>query len=62
MARFSDVLGEYRKAPEVTRSRLYLEMMEEVFGKAEGTDLIDKNLNNFIPFKPLTGAAQGVSE
>ncbi len=62
VARFSDVLGEYRKAPEVTRSRLYLEMMEEVFGKAEGTDLIDKNLNNFIPFKPLTGAAQGVSE
>jgi membrane protease subunit HflK len=62
VARFSDVLAEYRKAPEVTRSRLYLEMMEEVFGKAEGTDLIDKNLNNFIPFKPLTGAAQGVSE
>lgn len=29
-ARFSAVLAEYRQAPEVTRSRLYLETMEEI--------------------------------
>jgi membrane protease subunit HflK len=32
--RFSDVLGEYRKAPDVTRQRLYYEMIEEVFAPA----------------------------
>ena len=30
-SRFSAVLTEYQKAPEVTRKRLYLETMEEVF-------------------------------
>ena len=36
-SRFSAVLAEYEKAPEVTRKRLYLETMEQVLG---GTDII----------------------
>jgi Membrane protease subunits, stomatin/prohibitin homologs len=32
-ARFSALLAEYKKAPEVTRRRLYLETMEEVMTK-----------------------------
>ena len=36
-SRFSAVLAEYQKAPEVTRKRLYLETMEEVLG---GVDII----------------------
>jgi membrane protease subunit HflK len=36
-ARFIKVLDEYKRAPEVTRQRLYLETMERVFG---GTDKI----------------------
>ena len=41
-ARFSKVYEEYKKAPQVTRQRLYLETMERVFG---GTDkvLLDSN-------------------
>lgn len=31
-SRFSAVLGEYQKAPDVTRKRLYLEAMEDVLG------------------------------
>jgi regulator of protease activity HflC (stomatin/prohibitin superfamily) len=31
-SRFTAVLGEYQKAPEVTRKRLYLETMEQVLG------------------------------
>ncbi len=34
-ARFNKIYGEYKKAPDVTRQRLYLETMERVFG---GTD------------------------
>lgn len=59
VARFLKVLGEYKNNPEVTRTRLYYEMYEDVFKGAEGTDLIDKNLQNFIPFKPLSGQSQG---
>lgn len=36
-SRFSAVLAEYRKAPEVTRQRLYIETMEEVLGKTNMT-------------------------
>ncbi len=53
VARFNSVYEEYRKAPEVTRRRLYLEMIEEVFKKAEGTALIDRNFKNFLPMKNL---------
>jgi membrane protease subunit HflK len=54
VARFLAVLGEYKKSPQVTRLRLYYETFEEIFGQAETTDLIDKQLKNFIPFKSLT--------
>lgn len=57
VARFNAVLGEYRKAPNIVRTRLYYEMYDSVFGGAEGTDLIDKNLKNFLPLKSMGGAA-----
>ena len=59
VARFISVLTEYSKNPEVTRARLYIEMIEDVFAIADGTDLIDRNLENFIPLKALQGSVQG---
>lgn len=58
VSRFDAVLTEYEKSKTVTRDRLYIEMMESVFGKAQGTDLIDKNLQNFIPLKTLADRVQ----
>lgn len=54
-SRFTAVLSEYEKAPEVTRKRLYLETMEKVLG---GTDIIllDENGNGgqgVVPYLPL---------
>jgi modulator of FtsH protease HflK len=58
-ARFSKVFDEYKKAPGVTRQRIYLETMERVFG---GTDkiLLDSNQQgggnnsgNVVPILPL---------
>jgi HflK protein len=54
VARFNAVYTEYRKAPEVTRRRLYLETIETLFADAKGTTLIDKNLDSFLPLKNLT--------
>jgi membrane protease subunit HflK len=56
VARFNAVYEEYRKAPEVTRQRLYYEMIEEVFGGAEDATppvIIDRSLQNFIPFRNM---------
>ena len=58
VARFSAVLGEYRKDPDMVRTRLYYEMYDRVFANADGTDLIDKNLRNFLPLKSV-GGGQG---
>lgn len=59
VARFNAVLQEYQKNPSITRMRLYYEMFDEVFKDSTNTELIDKNLKNFIPFKSLPEAARG---
>jgi len=55
VARFNSVLAEYQRAPDVTRQRLYYEMVEEVFGNEQDTTLIDHNLRNFLPLMNLGG-------
>lgn len=62
IARFNNVLLEYRKAPDITRERLYIEMYEAVFGEAADTDLIDRNLKNFIPFKTIESTKPAAKE
>ncbi|MDH7483011.1 MAG: FtsH protease activity modulator HflK [Spirochaetales bacterium] len=59
VARFNAVLDEYRKAPEITRKRLYYEMMEAIFKDQKNVDLVDKNLKNLIPIKNLDAALTG---
>ena len=54
-ARFNSVLSEYQLAPDVTRQRLYYEMIEEVFKEEEGTVIIDRSLRNFLPMMNLGG-------
>lgn len=60
-ARFNSVLAEYNNNPEVTRSRIYYEMMEEVLLNNANIDLIDKNLDNFLPLKNLESNKTGGS-
>jgi membrane protease subunit HflK len=55
VARFNSVYDEYRNSREVTRQRLYYEMIEEVFKGDEGTAIIDHNLRNFLPMMNLQG-------
>ncbi|HEY9593048.1 MAG TPA: FtsH protease activity modulator HflK [Spirochaetia bacterium] len=57
VSRFLAVLGEYRRAPDVVRTRLYYEMYDQVFSSADGTDLIDRNLKNFLPLKGMGSTA-----
>jgi modulator of FtsH protease HflK len=41
--RFGNVLDEYKKAPDVTRARLYLEAMERVLSNVDKI-IIDSNI------------------
>lgn len=54
VARFKSVYAEYKKAPAITRERLYLETMAEIFNAKENTTLIDSELDNVLPVKTLT--------
>jgi membrane protease subunit HflK len=55
VARFNSVYDEYRRSPEVTRQRLYYEMIEEVFKNEKSMTVIDRNLQNFLPLMNLGG-------
>jgi len=54
VARFNSVYEEYRRAPDVTRQRLYYEMIEDVFKDDSGTTLLDRRFENFLPFRDLS--------
>ncbi|PSL22369.1 FtsH protease activity modulator HflK [Shimia abyssi] len=59
-SRFSAVLEEYTKAPEVTRKRLYLETMEEVLGNIDKV-IIDESAGGqgVVPYLPLNELRKG---
>jgi membrane protease subunit HflK len=50
-----EVLTEYKKAPEITRRRLYIETMEKVLESATELTIVDKNLKGVMPIYPMTG-------
>jgi modulator of FtsH protease HflK len=51
--RFLKVYEEYKKAPEVTRTRMYLETMERVLGGTDKIILDSKGGQGVVPFLPL---------
>lgn len=58
-ARFKLLLAEYRKAPQVTRERLYLETMQEIYGSTSKVLVAgDKGQNNLL-YLPLDKMVQG---
>jgi membrane protease subunit HflK len=57
-ARFEALLVEYQKAPRVTRDRLYLEAIEEVYGKSNKV-LIDSEGSGNLLYLPLDQLMRG---
>lgn len=49
--RFEQIYEEYRKAPRVTRERMFLETMEKVLGRADKT-ILDSD-SGAVPYLPL---------
>ncbi len=55
VASFNAILEQYIKAPEITRTRLYLETMGNVLPGAGQKIIIDDSMRNLLPILPLTG-------
>jgi membrane protease subunit HflK len=51
-ARFKQVLAEYKKAPEVTRSRMYLDTLQQVFSNTTKV-MVDAKGNGNLLYLPL---------
>ncbi len=57
--RFTKLVTEYRKAPEVTRQRLYLETMQEVFSNTSKVLLTGDKGQNSMLYLPLDKMLEG---
>ncbi|WP_367849894.1 FtsH protease activity modulator HflK [Rhodoferax sp. WC2427] len=63
--RFRSVLAEYQKAPQVTRDRMYLDTMQQVYGNVtkvlvdsrQGSNLLYLPLDKIMQMSAQTGAA-----
>jgi membrane protease subunit HflK len=60
--RFSALLAEYLKAPEVTRERMFLETMTEILPQFERKIIIDESANQLLPLLNLDTKAKGKQE
>src|SRR5437016_3015454 len=56
--KFSLLLAEYRKAPEVTRRRLYLEAMQAILPRLQKKIIIDDSLKSILQTLPLLPTEQ----
>lgn len=52
-ALFKEMLQAYKRAPEVTRNRLYLETMSRIYPKVKDKIILDKELKGVLPLIPL---------
>ena len=55
---FKSLLAAYRRAPEVTRRRIYLETMQAVYPNVRQKIVLDEALKGVLPLLPLTGQRQ----
>ncbi len=53
VTRFKELLGQYDKAPAITKQRLYLETMNEVLPQLGSKIIIDEDAKQFLPLMNL---------
>jgi len=55
---FVKVHAAYQRAPEVTRRRMYLETMAEIYPKVKKKVVLDEKLKGVLPLLPVAGGAE----
>ena len=56
--KFSLLLTEYRKAPEATRRRLYLEAMQAIAPALQKKVIVDDSIKGILQTLPLSAAPE----
>ncbi len=56
--RFQALLTEFKKAPEVTKKRMYLETMSEILPGVPGKVILDEKVPQFLPLMNLNSQAK----
>ncbi len=60
--RFTALLREYRRAPEVTRKRLYMEAMADILPSIPRKYVIDERMRGILPLLDLGGGGIGTKK
>ena len=60
--RFNALYSAYRRAPEVTRQRLYLETMQNILPKIGGKVFLDHDAKGVIPLIPMDSLQQVIGK
>jgi membrane protease subunit HflK len=55
---FIKVHAAYQRAPEVTRRRMYLETMSEIYPKVKRKVVLDEKLKGILPLLPMPGTPE----
>ena len=50
---YSNLLKAYKRSPEVTKDRIYLETMAKVYPNVKQKIILDKELEGVLPLLPL---------
>ena len=58
--RFKAILADYKKSPEVTRSRLYLEAMGSILPDAKALYIVDSEQQAMLPMLNMDGAQRQI--
>ena len=58
-ARFISVYDEYKKAPDVTRRRIYIDTMRDILAGTNKVILDNKSSSGVLPYLPLPQLRQG---
>ena len=53
VSKFNQVFEEYKKSPEITRQRIYLETIAEIYQTVDRKIIIDENANGVLPLLNL---------
>ena len=54
-AQFNMLLAEYKKAPQITKDRFFIETMDDILSKTPNKVIVDTKLDNVLPLLNLDG-------
>lgn len=60
--KFTEVWNEYKGAQDITRRRMYLETMSEVYAKVPHKVIVDENLKSILPLMNLNELASAAAK